>query len=179
MMASESGNTATARLNPDTERNQGRLGQHWCSSRVVTLGWHSWGVTSTTPCHESCKASLCPALPSKIPGCWTRFGCFWCTRHFWSIRHSHTPLLLAHHPFPVAWWMDGMTGKQGCQWSCSACIYTLGSSSISVLYVSLFRWCVNSLYTFFFPSESCSECLCICIVLYFSSCSQIFIKIFP
>lgn len=161
-------------------RNQGTVEWHWYSSRVVTL--RSVLSPSLPPAMNPGKASLCPALPSKTPGCWSRFGCFWSSPHLTGVylgasdAHSHTPLLMAHHPFTVAWWMDWITWKQSWKWSCLACIYTLGSFSISILYISLFRWCVNSLYTFFFLRVMC---LCICIVLYFSSCSQFLIKIFP
>lgn len=81
---------------------------------------------------------------------------------------------------PLCGMWDEPAEKQGHQCSCLAFIYMLHTVCIAVLYVSLFRWCVNPMYTFFFPqSHAVSVCLCICIVLYFSSCSQIFIKIFP
>lgn len=65
-------------------------------------------------------------------------------------RDTHMPLSCWLPSLPFCGMADRWAGRQDCQWSCLAFIYTLGSFCISILYVSLFRWCVNSMYTFFF-----------------------------
>lgn len=135
----------------------------------VALGEASLGLM--LPSQNSKSAGPDPAL-SCLQSCLHRTGVY-----LGASGHTRASILLAPHPFFL--WHDRPARKQDCQGSCLALIYTLSSFCISVLYVSLFRWCVNSMYTFFPQSHAAGVCLCICIVLYFSSCSQIFIKIFP
>lgn len=154
----------TAVLNPAKPTNQGTLDNSSAAARL--LAWNSalpeyhhhvplmWllGKPLSAQCcpPRTLSAGTDPAL-GCLQSCLHRTGIY-----LGASGHTHASILLAPHPFFL--WHDRPARKQDHQGSCLALIYTLSSFCISILYVSLFRWCVNSMYTFF-SSESCSECL--------------------